>query len=101
MRYVQLKSTPKRRHDGSSKNGVDDTIDKSMIIYLITNLTNNKKYVGQTSETLSRRWTKHQYNARIGSQQAICRAIRKYGIEAFKIEVISECDSKDFCVPVR
>lgn len=62
-----------------------------MIIYLITNKVNGKQYVGQTTRSLKIRWNNHCYIRPDSS--AIGRAIRKYGKEAFTIEVIIETDS--------
>jgi group I intron endonuclease len=62
-----------------------------MIIYKITNLLNNKIYVGQTVQPLHKRWTRHC------SPHSECtylkNAIAKYGKENFKIENIKECNS--------
>lgn len=59
-------------------------------IYLITNLINNKQYVGQTVNSIKTRFYKHCWNAKNNKQlsMAITRAIRKYGKENFKIEEI-------------
>jgi len=62
-----------------------------VIIYLITNKTNNKKYVGQTTKSLLFRWGKHVYKAQKGLLNLpLSRAIRKYGENAFVIEKIDE-----------
>ena len=59
-------------------------------IYQITNLINNKKYIGQTNNP-KRRWQEHQ---RLGNEnkeettKLLYRAINKYGIENFSFEVI-------------
>jgi group I intron endonuclease len=55
-------------------------------IYLLTNLVNNKVYVGQTVESLVTRWRKHRSNAKRGSLSRIGKAIRKYGPNAFTIQ---------------
>ena len=60
-------------------------------IYLIRNLINGKGYVGQTLQSLSGRFRKHRFDARRGSPQAIHGAIRKYGIENFRIVEIALC----------
>lgn len=39
-----------------------------MIVYLITNLVNGKRYVGQTRESLSLRWQRHVWKAHEGSE---------------------------------
>jgi group I intron endonuclease len=57
-------------------------------IYLITNLINGKLYVGQTIYTVELRLSKHVRAANLGNEVALCRAIRKYGAENFKIETI-------------
>lgn len=57
-----------------------------MIIYCITNLINNKKYVGQTINTnLKKRWGEHSGPSR---ETMMSRAIQKYGKENFYIEQI-------------
>ena len=57
-----------------------------MIVYKITNLINGKIYVGQTKFSVEKRFLQHaKANSIIGA------AIRKYGAENFKIEVIEVC----------
>jgi len=54
-----------------------------MIVYLITNLINNKKYVGYTQKTLDERIKTHLYKSRSKSNKhyfyLLPIAIRKYG----------------------
>lgn len=57
-------------------------------IYKITNLIDNKVYIGLTTRTVEARWKEH---CRHGSQQ-IDDAIQMYGIENFQIETLEECD---------
>lgn len=53
-----------------------------MLIYCITNRLNNKKYVGQTVNSLKVRYAEHcRKNA-----GAVGKAIRKYGRENFSVE---------------
>lgn len=59
-----------------------------MIIYKITNLINNKIYIGQTQQLLKKRWARHKSNSRYIGCSAISDAIRKYGKENFIIEQI-------------
>ena len=61
-------------------------------IYCITNLINGKQYVGQTIRTIQERFLDHSHQAYCedGETRPICRAIRKYGIENFKIEELEE-----------
>ena len=66
------------------------------IIYKITNLKNNKVYIGETIQTLQSRWNQHKSvslnpNGH-GHNYHLHNAIRKYGIENFIIEEIEECD---------
>lgn len=61
-------------------------------IYLITNLENGKKYVGQHSTTdYLARWKAHLSRAKCGSKYLLHNAIRKYGEEAFKLERLCVC----------
>jgi group I intron endonuclease len=70
-------------------------IDTNFICYQATNTTNGKTYVGQTSLRLEDRWNKHLQNARRGSPYALHRAIRKYGVESFVVQVIEHASSFD------
>lgn len=65
-----------------------------MIIYLITNKINGKRYVGQTIKSLSTRWSKHKYEAKTGKwDYPLHRAIRKYGQEFFESCELEKCSS--------
>ena len=62
-------------------------------IYLITNFTNGKRYVGQTVNPIHYRWNKHIEEAYSGnkSNSLLHRAIIKYGASNFGINVLEEC----------
>ena len=68
------------------------------VIYCITCLVNNKQYIGQTKQKNHKKYFyKHLYNAYKDESQknrVIYRAIRKYGKENFKWEIIDYCNSK-------
>jgi group I intron endonuclease len=60
-------------------------------IYKITNLKNGKLYIGQTSTTLERRFRQHQVAAfTLNLKYPLYRAMRKHGIENFKIDLVEE-----------
>jgi group I intron endonuclease len=58
-----------------------------VFIYKITNNINNKIYIGKTSSSLERRFSQHIYSHK-KRNTLLCRAMRKYGCENFKIEEI-------------
>ena len=66
-----------------------------MLIYLVTNLLNGKRYVGQTRLMLERRWKQHLRDARNGSTTLIGRAIRKYSAHVFSVSVLCACSSQE------
>jgi group I intron endonuclease len=66
--------------------------EKNGSIYLITNMVNGKYYVGQHKSVEPQiRWKKHLVSARGGSPYALHSAIRKYGEDNFKIELLCIC----------
>lgn len=64
-------------------------------IYLITNLVNGKKYVGQTVTSIEERWRKHCSIAKTGKATGIDGAIAKYGEKSFSCKKIIECPVED------
>ena len=65
-----------------------------MQIYKITNLINNKIYVGKTKFNVSKRFDQHIKGSKnTKSRHYICRTINKYGKQNFIIEEIEHCDS--------
>lgn len=65
-----------------------------MIIYKITNIINNKVYIGLTTSTLEYRWSRHITESKnINNEKHLYKSIRKYGLNNFKIEIIAETDS--------
>ena len=61
-----------------------------MIVYAVTNLINGKRYIGITEGTLARRWVWHKTAARAGAKTYLHAAMRKYGPESFKTEVLAQ-----------
>jgi hypothetical protein len=65
-------------------------------IYKITNILNNKCYIGETIQQPKRRWSSHKSAIkRNGGCRALKLAINKYGIENFTFEVLTVCLDKD------
>lgn len=63
-------------------------------IYKITNILNNKIYIGQTyNKTIYQRFNRHCKEASKHAHSALDRAIFKYGKHNFKVELIEECNS--------
>lgn len=67
-----------------------------MFIYKITNIVNNKVYIGQTINPINERFQRHltdSLNNKLDTHFA--RAIRKYGKESFKIETIDTATTQE------
>lgn len=67
-----------------------------MWIYKITNIQNNKVYIGQTIRPIEQRFKRHLNDALNNILDThFARAIRKYGKENFIIEQIDEAQTQD------
>ncbi|QIW89883.1 homing endonuclease [Bacillus phage Izhevsk] len=66
-----------------------------MIIYKVTNLTNNKIYIGKTKNLSYRKYTHKCQALTRDSNTYFHKAIRKYGWENFKWEVIDETETDE------
>ena len=64
-------------------------------IYKITNLINNKIYIGKTKKDIETRFKEHLQNAINDCQYNLSKAIRKYGIDNFNIEMIDTAESDE------
>ena len=65
-----------------------------MFIYKITNLINNKIYIGQTIYHINKRWIQHISGAKNGKyKNPLHHSIKKYGKENFQIEEIDGANS--------
>ena len=60
-----------------------------MVVYQIVNTVNNKKYIGSTNIKLNIRWNIHKDHAKADTNK-LYKAMRKYGIDKFNMEVIDE-----------
>lgn len=64
------------------------------LVYKITCRVNNKIYIGQTTEKIEKRWSRHiGYQLKIDDH--LHRAMRKYGVENFFIEVIDKAPNQE------
>lgn len=68
---------------------------EKMIVYLVTNNIDGKKYVGQTSQSLKRRWARHQQPFNHRRNSYLYNAICKHGIENFSIEILVQVSTKE------
>ena len=60
------------------------------VVYLIQNMVNGKRYVGQTTKPLDARIAQHMHGGIV-----VDKAIQKYGIENFRYGVIKTCASAE------
>lgn len=63
-------------------------------IYCITNLINDKKYVGKTTYSITKRFQEHCTDSKKErcEKRPLYDAMNKYGIENFIVEQLIECD---------
>lgn len=67
-----------------------------MVVYKITNKINGKVYIGQTINSVERRFQRHVSDAMSGRLNThLANAIRLYGSKSFVVEVIDTADSQD------
>lgn len=76
--------------------------EKSMVIYMVTNLVNDKKYVGLTTHTFNTRYgtsgngaeRMFKYYSYRGNSinEHLYNSMKKYGVENFKVEIIDFSD---------
>lgn len=65
-----------------------------MLVYLLVNLANGKRYIGQTKHTLTERKAQHLWAAINNPRQPIAYAIRKYGADQFYFRKLRTCSTK-------
>jgi group I intron endonuclease len=81
---------------------MDKKIEKDNgYIYCITNLANDKQYIGATTKTVEKRFKKHLKDAKCDLEygcSAIKKAIQEFGEDNFDVETILTCnkDELDF-----
>ena len=75
------------------------------LVYCFTNKLNQKKYIGMTTRTLKERIDSHIYEAHnpnsLVYNTPFKRAIRKYGIEGFEVEVLVENITRDEAIKIE
>ena len=67
---------------------------KKGFVYLLTNTTNGKPYVGATTTTWKRRWKMHRTCARMGDKRPLYEAMRADGPAAFSMEVLAHTNTQ-------
>lgn len=63
-------------------------------LYTITNMINNKLYIGQSVKP-NQRWSQHKAYAKRDTVQYIHRAMAKYGIDSFRFDIIATCRTEE------
>ena len=65
-------------------------------VYKITNKKNGKMYIGKTKFSVKKRWGQHcrDYKKDRNEDRPLYRAMSKYGVELFEVEVIEKANHK-------
>ncbi len=64
-------------------------------IYKITCLSNNKVYIGSSSD-IKYRWYRHRRNMQFGrGNKNMLNSYKKYGVNSFQFEILEECNVSD------
>lgn len=58
------------------------------LVYKISNTANDRLYVGLTTGSLQKRWREHKCAANTNVDKPLYRAMRKHGIDNFKIDLL-------------
>lgn len=70
-------------------------MERIRYLYKITNIENNKIYIGQTVQP-EKRWYQHKYDSSKNNHPStLAYAIKKYGNMSFNFEVIACCKTLD------
>ena len=64
-------------------------------IYQITNDVNGKIYIGKTEQSITKRFTEHCADRKRAPDRPLYRAMNKYGVEHFHIELLEETDNPE------
>lgn len=64
-------------------------------IYKITNLINNKIYIGLTTKNCNIRWREHIDESKRNLHKELYKAIRDFGEENFILEVVEEIENEE------
>lgn len=64
-------------------------------IYLITNKHNGRRYVGQTTQTIAKRWMGHCTDSNRYFNYPIVNALNKYGPDSFIVQELARVESAD------
>lgn len=70
-----------------------------MFIYCIKNTKNNKIYIGQTVKDINIRFAEHIDDALANSNCILHRAMKKYGIENFYVELVETVECRSLLSP--
>lgn len=66
-------------------------------IYCITNILNQKKYIGKTTKTVEQRFKEHCNDSKRKrcEKRPLYNAMNKYGINNFIVETVKKCDNDE------
>lgn len=62
-------------------------------IYLILNIVNGKRYIGQTTSPLAKKWNGHL--AQTSRCHSLSSSIKKYGKANFKVEILEQIEDQN------
>ncbi len=72
---------------------ISTSSERTHFVYVVTNLINDKWYVGKTSNTVSSRWSDHRSEARQNKGYYFHNAIRKDGEENFVVQTVADVET--------